>query len=141
MELHRYQWVGLLAGVPLFSGAWLSAYYNTPWWGVAGLLLALVGVYISNLVERERDRQTHIIRGAVAGVLAAIVARALGYIAAMLAGAGDYVGFGAATDLFRAVLAGDWLATVWIVLWGALLGAVLTGVQPVAKQTKKGTKK
>lgn len=55
MELKRYQWVGLLVGVPSFSGAWLSAFYNTPWWGVLGILLAMGGVYVANHVERRSD--------------------------------------------------------------------------------------
>ena len=137
MELQRYQWVGLLAGVPLFSGAWLSAYYNTPWWGVLGLLITAAGIFISNLVERKAELNTHVMRGLIAGLLAMLVARALGYVAMMLSGAEGFVKFASLGDMFRAVLAGDWLATFWLLLLGALLGAALVTLEPTAKTRKE----
>ena len=139
MELQRYQWVGLLAGVPLFSGAWLSAVYNTPWWGVFGLIISLWGLYVANQVERRADNQTQAVRGVVAGLLAGVVARLLGYISAVMAGVNVTTGWNQVGDMFRVVLNGDWMASIMLVLVMGLFGTVMAVLEPdVDKRTVKG---
>lgn len=137
MELRRYQWVGLLAGVPLFSGAWLSAYYHTPWWGVLGLMLAIAGLYVGNKVERRDDLVTYLQRGAIAGALSAIVARLLGWIATAWSGNNDLVQFTELRHFSRVVLAGDWWATLLLVLIVATAGAGIAALEPTAERKKK----
>lgn len=133
MELQRYQWVGLLAGVPLFSGAWLSAYYHTPWWGVLGLVLAAAGIYLGNKVEDRSDVATYAQRGAIAGVLAAVVARVLGWFSAMASGNSDLVQFSELRHFSRVVVFGDFWATVLLVLVVAVVGAAVASLEPTAK--------
>ena len=137
MEVRRYQWVGLLAGVPLFSGAWLSAYYQTPWWGVLGLVLAVTGIYIGNKVEPRADIATYIKRGAIAGLLAAAVARILGWAATMLSGNTDVVQFSELRHFSRAVLSGDVWATLLVILIVAVAGAAVAALEPAAKGKKR----
>lgn len=138
MELKRYQWVGLLAGVPLFSGAWLSAFYQTPWWGVFGVIFAAWGLYVANQVERRADNQTQAKRGLVAGILAAVVARFLGYVAVMMSGVTATVAWKDVRDVFRVVLAGDWLATLLLIVVVGALGALVAVLERDAKSTAKG---
>lgn len=137
MDLKRYQWVGLLAGVPLFSGAWLSAFYNTPWWGVLGILLAMGGVYVANHVERRSDLSMHAQRGLVAGLLAGLVARLLGYIALAVDGITRTVDFNGFGDVFRVALAGNWLATLLFVVVCGIVGAGVASLEPEAKTIRR----
>jgi hypothetical protein len=103
--MKRYQWVGLLAGVPLFSGSWLSAVYNNAWWGVVGALMAAAGCYVANHVERKSDAARHFLRGFTAGLLAGVVARLLGYTAWQWAGV-SATAAASSRNLFRVVIAG-----------------------------------
>ncbi len=136
MEVQRYQWVGLLAGVPLFSGAWLSAFYNTPWWGVLGLLLSVGGVYVGNMIMRRDDIETYAKRGFIAGALATIVARLLGWVASVMAGNQVIAGFGSLADMFRVVLAGDWWGSFLLVVLMGVIGAAVASLEPTAKGRK-----
>ncbi len=133
MEVQRYQWVGLLAGVPLFSGAWLSAFYNTPWWGVLGVLLMLGGLYMANHVERRSTLTEHATRGFLAGILAGAVARILGWLAAALTGGTNVVSSTVFQDTFRIVLAGNWWPTLVLILLSGVLGAAIASLEPEAK--------
>lgn len=141
MELRRYQWVGLLAGVPLFSGAWLSAFYHTPWWGIFGLIFTAWGLYVANQVERRSTNQVQAERGIVAGLLAGVVARALGYIAVVIAGAGSAVAWNDLSDAFKVVLAGDWWATLLFLVLMSGLGIVMATSEPDAKTSAKVKRK
>lgn len=134
MELKRYQWVGLLAGFPLFSGAWLSAFYDNYWPGLIGLAVTAVGLFLANRVERQTTRQEHISRGLIAGILAGIVARVLGGIAAATAGVSAGVGFEKLDDMNRVVLAGGWLGSLLLVLVIGALGVIVTAFEPEAKK-------
>ena len=140
MELKRYQWVGLLAGVPLFSGAWLSAFYHTLWWGVFGAIFAAWGLYVANQVERRSTNEVQAKRGVVAGLLAGVMARFLGYLAAVIGGVTTTVAWQDVRDIFRIVLAGDWIATVSLIVVVAALGALMAVLEPDAKKpaTAKG---
>lgn len=137
MEVRRYQWVGLLAGVPLFSGAWLSAFYNSPWWGIAGLVISVWGLYVANQVERRVDNQAQAKRGIVAGLLAGAMARVLGYISALIAGVSGTAAWNEVGDMFRSILAGDWMATILLLLVMGLFGTVMAVLEPDAKTTPK----
>lgn len=137
MELRRYQWVGLLAGVPFFSGAWLSAFYNSPMWGVLGVLFLFAGVHAANRVERKSTLIEHATRGFVAGVLAGIVARLLGYVAAALAGGTQVVSSTAFQDMFRIILAGNWWPSIVMVLLCGVVGAAIASLEPEAKATSR----
>ena len=138
MEIRRYQWVGLLAGVPLFSGAWLSAFYNTPWWGVFGLIVTAWGLYVANQVERRTTNQKQAERGIVAGLLAALSARLLGYIATLITGMSGAVSWNQVSDMFRVVLAGDWVAVLMFAFVMAGIGLIMAVLEPDAVQGRKG---
>ncbi|MFZ1812548.1 MAG: hypothetical protein WAU02_03465 [Candidatus Saccharimonadales bacterium] len=140
MELQRYQWVGLLAGVPLFSGAWLSAFYHSFWWGIGGLVVTAWGLYVANQVERRANNQVQAQRGIVAGLLAGVTARFLGYVAAALSGIDATVMWKSVKDAFRVVLAGDWLATVLLLVLVCGLGAFMAVLEPDAKKPAKARK-
>ena len=136
MEFSRYHWVGALSGVPLFSGAWLSAYYNNVWPGIIGLVIAGVGIFVANRVERRSDVMTDMQRGAIAGVLAAVVARVLGWFASMFAGVSQGVSFDSFGDLWRVVLGGGWAATFVLLVAAAIVGAAIAALEPEAKGEK-----
>ena len=138
MEIRRYQWVGLLAGVPLFSGAWLSAFYNTPWWGVFGLIVTAWGLYVANQVERRTTNQKQAERGIVAGLLAALSARLLGYIATLITGMAGTVSWNEIGDMFRVILAGNWPAVLMLAFVMAGIGLIMAVLEPDAAQGRKG---
>lgn len=138
MEIRRYQWVGLLAGVSLFSGVWLSAFYNTLWWGVFGLIVTAWGLYLANQVERRTTNQKQAERGIVAGLLAALSARLLGYIATLITGMAGTVSWNEIGDMFRAVLAGNWLAVLMLAFVMAGIGLIMAVLEPDAAQGRKG---
>lgn len=142
MEPKRYQWVGLLAGVPLFSGAWLSAFYNSPWWGVAGLAVTAWGLYVANQVERRADNQTQAMRGVIAGLLAGVMARVLGYISMLVAGASTtMIPWNEIGDMLRVVLAGNWLASLLLLLVTCLIGTIMAMLEPDAKEPVRKAKR
>jgi len=141
MEPKRYQWVGLLAGVPLFSGAWLSAFYNSPWWGVAGLAVTAWGLYVANQVERRADNQTQAVRGVVAGLLAGVMARVLGYVSMLIAGVTTAVPWDNVGDILRVVLAGDWMASVILLVITGLLGTIMAVLEPDAQAPARKAKR
>ncbi len=140
MNIKRYQWVGLLAGVPLFSGAWLSALYHTPWWGIGGVIFTAWGLYVANQVERRADNQTQARRGIVAGLLAGVVARGLGYFVALASGLSATLAWQDVRDLFRIVIAGDLLASLTLIALVGGLGVLMAVLEPDAKKpsTTKG---
>ncbi len=141
MEIKRYQWVGLLAGVPLFSGAWLSAFYHSPWWGIAGAAVAAWGLYVANQVERRGDNVVQARRGIVAGLLAGAMARLLGYVAMSISGVTALVGLQDIRDVFRIVLAGDWLASLSLIILVGGLGLLMAVLEPDAKVSKTKAKR
>lgn len=140
MKIQRHQWVGLLAGVPLFSGSWLTAHFNNPWFGVLGLFLTIAGFYIANRVERKTSLKVHLVRGFVAGILAGLVARLLGYGLSFALGVTTTVEFHGIGDLFRAVLAGSWLASALLIVVCGLLGLAIVSLEPEAKSAKGARK-
>ena len=133
MELKRYQWVGLLAGFPLFSGAWLSAFYDNYVPGLIGVALTGGALFMAVRLEKRSDLQEHIARGLVAGLLAGITARILGLVAAVSAGATEAINFGSLGDLYRVILAGDVLASLLLVLVIGSLGITVAALEPEAK--------
>lgn len=136
MELQRYQWVGLLAGVPLFSGAWLSAFYHNAWWGIGGLVVTAWGLYVANHVERRATNTVQAKRGIVAGLLAGVTARLLGYIAAAISNVDTTMMWKTVKDAWRIVLAGDWLATIILLLLMCVLGVCMAVLEPDTKSSK-----
>ena len=138
MASNRYQVVGLFAGIPLFSGAWLAALFNNAWLGVIGLIIMLVGLFLANKVEVRSDVTTHLFRGAVAGALAGLVARMLGVVASLVLGVTQSTQFSDMSDVFRVTLAGDWGASLVLILLTAGLGASVCLLVPEAKDARSG---
>lgn len=136
MEIQRHHWVGLAAGVPLFSGAWLAAIYNNGWWGILGLLITGFGVYMANHVEVRRDRMTHVLRGIVSGGLAALVARILGAISMSMMHNSHSINFTNFGDTLRVILAGNWYASLLLIVLGAIVGGIITAFESEAEGEK-----
>jgi hypothetical protein len=116
----------------------LSAFYNTPWWGVFGLIVTAWGLYLANQVERRTTNQKQAERGIVAGLLAALSARLLGYIATLITGMAGTVSWNEIGDMFRAVLAGNWLAVLMLAFVMAGIGLIMAVLEPDAAQGRKG---
>jgi hypothetical protein len=135
MELSRCHWVGLFSGIPLFSGAWLSAYYNNIWPGLIGLVVAGIGIFIAVRVESREDRLIHIKRGVIAGLLAAIIARLLGAISSWMVGLKQGTSpLESLADMWRVTLNGTLAATITFVVLIALLGLAISLLEPEAKE-------
>ena len=140
MEGNRHRVVGLLAGIPLFSGAWMTAFFNNPTWGFVGVLLTLWGLYVANRVERRTTNTRQLVQGAVAGLLTGIVARILGLLAGALEAEADAVSWTGLDDVFRVVLAGDWLASLLLIAILGVLGAMIAAIETDAKKPAEETK-
>lgn len=145
MKVYRYQWVGLLAGLPLFSGAWLAAYYNNEWWGVLGLLVASSALWVAVKVERRSTATNHMIRGLRAGLLAGVSARAAGVLALALS---DYSvaaeglhKYGFPNDMFRSVLNGRVASTMVLIVVMGVVGVMASWFEPAIEQTANTTER
>lgn len=134
MKVSRYQWMGLLAGFPLFSGAWLAAYYNNEWFGVLGAVVMFLGLWVAVKVERRSLATVHMQRGLVAGILAGVEARILGILATLLYDKWGldqaYTNYSSTNDMFRAVLNGGVIATIILVAVCGLFGVMASWFEP-----------
>lgn len=139
MGLKRYQLVGLLAGFPLFSGAWLSAFCGSALPGAVGLLMTVAALFVAVRVEPRGERKQHVIYGASAGLFAGFVARLLGAVVGWTTYGDQLVQFASTNDVFRVVLAGDWVASLVLMAGLAVLGALVALAEPDAKQTRTKT--
>ncbi len=146
MQLHRYQWAGLYAGLLLFSGAWLTAYYNN--WMVSLLTMLAFGavLYAAVRVERRSNIPDHIKYGATAGLLAGLVARLLGFFAnRWVLGATTTAptrSYGFVNDYFANLLNGGLVGTLSAIVMSVVLGACVAFFEPERRQatSKKGGK-
>lgn len=145
MKVSRYQWVGLLAGFPLFSGSWLAAYYNNEWVGVLGVLAMGIALWVAVKVERRSSAVEHMKRGAVAGLLAGLFARAIGVIVAMLSDDWDltsrYANYSSINDMFRTVLNGGVFASLVLVVACCVLGLMVSWFEPAVEQKNTNSKR
>lgn len=146
MNIRRYQWVGLLAGFPLFSGAWLAAYYSNQLWMAIGAIIATVSFYLAVKVERRSDAVDHILQGATAGVLAAIVARGLSvlfYEAIDKANNVPTLSSGLnvlPNDLARIIIGGTFRETILLVFLSASVGVIASLFEPRARRSHVAAK-
>lgn len=146
MQLRRYQWAGLYAGLLLFSGAWLTAYYNN--WLVSLLTMVVFGaaLYAAVRVERRALIPQHIQYGVTAGLLAGLVARLLGFIATRwVLGSATVTpsrNYGLINDFFANLLNGKLGGTLFALVMCMVLGACVAFFEPEKQQTTgRGGKK
>jgi hypothetical protein len=134
MQLRRYQWAGLYAGLILFSGSWLTAYFNN--WLVSFVTMLLFGaaLYAAVRVERRALIPDHIKYGATAGLLAGLVARLVGFIATRWAFGSPMIqpnaNYGLISGFFANTLNGGLTGTVIMVLMSTILGASVAFFEP-----------
>jgi hypothetical protein len=146
MKLRRYQWVGLLAGFPLFSGAWAAAYFNNQLWMIFGSIVAIASFYVAVRVERRSDAIDHLIQGGVAALLAANVARMLGVLSYDLidkSEAGAVLSNGTNVlpqDVSRIIIGGTLRETALYVVLFAALGVLVSLFEPQARNTTRRTR-
>jgi hypothetical protein len=74
----KYQRVGALAGLAMFLGGWLGAYYNHWAWPAITAVVVLLSFWYVVEDDSAEDLSTRAIRGFLLGAGAALIARVLG---------------------------------------------------------------
>ena len=130
----KYQRVGVLAGLLMFFGSWLSAFYNHWAWALVTVAVALAAFWIALENESTEDLGPRAIRGFVVGALAATVARILGMVT--MAWAFDswstpvtekYDSF---SDLFRVLINGNLTESIVAIVGVGLVGTFIAYAMP-----------
>lgn len=130
----KYQRVGALAGLLMFFGAWLSAFYNHWAWALVTIAVVLVAFWFALENESSEEMGPRTIRGFVVGALAAVVARILGMVT--MAWAFDSwtssvtQKYESISDLFRIVLNGTFVTSLVMILGVGLVGAFIAYSMP-----------
>ena len=130
----KYQRVGALAGLLLFFGSWLTAYYNHWIWALLTVFFVVAAFWLALDGDTEEDLSSRVTRGFMTGAIAAVIARILGLLT--MAWAFDsWTGttgskYTALTDLFRVLFNGRfWISLVAIFAIG-LVGAFIAYAIP-----------
>jgi hypothetical protein len=128
------QRVGALAGVLLFVGAWLSAFYGHWIWaaGTALVVVAALWIGLDDQVEEETTDRT--MRGLVLGLIAGIVARVLGLLTMVWAfdnwTSQTSASYSVFNDFLRVVLNGGVVSTLAQIALTGLAGAFIAYALP-----------
>lgn len=130
----KYQRVGALAGLVMFFGGWLGAYYNHwAWFAVtlAAVVLAFWFVMEDDSTEEVSKRS---LNGLVLGLVTALVARVLGALSMVWAfdswSTPVTEKYDSIYDLFRVMMNGSFLQSLVAVLGVGLLGAFVAYAIP-----------
>jgi hypothetical protein len=130
----NYQRVGALAGLLMFFGAWLSAYYNHWGWAFATVVAVLAAIWMALENEPSEDLGQRAIKGFVTGALAAVVARVLGMLTMVWAfdswSSSVTKEYDSISDLFRVLLNGDFVSSLLAILGVGLVGAFIAYSMP-----------
>lgn len=130
----NYQRVGALAGLLMFFGSWLSAYYNHWGWAFATVAAVLVALWMALENESSDDLGARALKGFVAGALAAVVARILGLLAMVWAydswSTPVTQKYDSISDLFRVLINGNLVASIIAVVGVGLAGAFIAYAMP-----------
>ena len=121
----KNQRMGILAGLLLFFGAWLTGYYNNWIWSMVTLASILVAFWVAVEDDSDEELNTRALRGFIAGVIAGVVARVCGMLA-MVWIYGSWVSpttvkYDSLSDTFRIFFNGDlWVSILAIIGIGAV---------------------
>lgn len=130
----NYQRVGALAGLLMFFGSWLSAYYNHWGWTFATVVAVLAAIWMALENEPSEDLGQRAIKGFVTGALAAVVARVLGMLTMVWAfdswSSSVTKEYDSISDLFRVLLNGDFVSSLLAILGVGLVGAFIAYSMP-----------
>ena len=115
----KYQRVGALAGLLLFLGSWLTAYYNHWVWALLTAVFVIASFWLALDGDTSEELSSRVIKGFTVGLISAVVGRILGLLS--MAWAFDsWTGTTSAkydtmSDLFRVILNGRfWVSLVAI---------------------------
>ena len=130
----NYQRVGALAGLLMFFGAWLSAFYNHWGWVLATVVGVLAAIWMALENESSEDLGERAKKGFIVGALAALVARVLGLLAIVWAfdswSTPVTQKYDSLSDLFRVLLNGSLLVSVLAIIGVGLVGAFIAYAMP-----------
>jgi site-specific recombinase len=134
MLLSKYQRVGALAGLVVFLGGWLSAFYGHWGWGVGAIVLTLASFWIVLEEDSSEDTTTRLLRGFILGLTAAVVARLLGLLL-MVAVFDSWSSPVTATydgisDVFRVLINGSLIQSIVALLGSGCIGALVAYALP-----------
>ena len=130
----NYQRVGALAGLLMFFGSWLSAYYSHWGWAFATIVGVVVALWMALENESNDDLSQRAIKGFITGALAAAVARVFGLIAMVWAydswSSPATQKYDSLSDLFRVLLNGNLVASLVAIVGVGLAGAFIAYAMP-----------
>ena len=142
MQLKRHQWVGLLAGLLLFSGSWLVAYTDNTFWALLTVIMVGGVLWSAVRLEGRSTVKQHFIHGVTAGLLSVLVARVLGLVATGWAfgkwgGVKPIAAYADVSDTFRGILNGGVWSTITVLVFGAAFGGLVALLEPEQTTTTR----
>jgi len=130
----NYQRVGALAGLLMFLGAWLSAFYGHWGWALATVVAVLTAFWFALENEPSEDLGDRAKKGFIIGVVATVVARILGMIAMVWAfdswSTPVTEKYDSISDLFRVILNGSFTASLLAIIGVGVVGAFIAYAMP-----------
>jgi hypothetical protein len=130
----KYQRVGALAGLVMFLGGWLGAYYNHWAWPAITVVVVLLSFWYVVEDESAEDLSTRAMRGFLLGLGSAIVARVFGAI--MMVWAFDSwstpvtESYDSISDVFRILMNGSLAQSLIAILGIGAVGAFVAYAMP-----------
>jgi NADH:ubiquinone oxidoreductase subunit 6 (subunit J) len=130
----KYQRVGVLAGLLMFFGAWLTGYYNHWVWALITVVGVLVAFWLALDGESNEELGTRVARGFSVGIVTGLIARILG----MLTMAWTYdswsspvtMKYSTLSDVFRVMFNGRFWPSIVAILGVGAVGAFIAYAMP-----------
>jgi MFS family permease len=134
MRTKSYQRMGVLAGLLLFLGSWLTAYYDSWVWSGLTIVLLILGLWAALEADSDRVAESRLKHGVLAGIIAAIVARLMGLVTMVWAydawSSATAQAYDSLSDTYRVVFNGNLLATIVLIIGCGMLGAFIAYSMP-----------
>lgn len=130
----KYQRVGALAGLVMFFGGWLGAFYNHWAWLAVAVIAALLSFWFVLESDSSEELSVRVMRGFVVGAIAALVARVLGLLSMVWAfdswSTPVTDKYDSVSDLFRVLMNGTLLQSIVAVIGIGAVAAFIAYAMP-----------
>lgn len=130
----KYQRVGVLAGLLIFFGSWLTGYYNSWVWAAATIASVMVAFWVALEAQSDEELGARALKGFMTGIIAAIVARVAGLLAMVWAfdswSSPVTTMYDSLSDAFRVFFNGDLWTSILVILGTGAIGAFVAYAMP-----------
>lgn len=134
MLTSKYQRVGALAGLLMFLGSWLTAFYGNWIWATLTILLTVFALWTALEDGVAEELTARVTKGLIAGLIAGVVARVLGLLT--MAWSFDSwtaqvnTDYSSLNDVFRIFFNGNVVSSLVAIVGMSLLGGFIAYALP-----------